>query len=314
MSPFDDELSQQLRGVNSPMISPDGRVVAYVRISADPIGRTLTSEVVIVNVADRKELAVFPGAAPHWNAGGRELSFSPTRGGKVARWLRSDAATPASPRSDGTSYNAMPAVEIRRTVRDVSIDSSGRVIAFVRSGVTEPPDVYTARLDSGGAAKALTRVNSRVVQEAIMTDAVTTALRVAGGETFRVFVLPPAGAQPGRKYPALLAVRTGAQAQSGYDFSDRFQLLATRGYGVIYVESAAADAATSLSLGLAAAIERNGWIDTARLGVMGDGDNASAIWIASHKAIFDRATNLAGLLWRRDVRLYQYFPAVFTAR
>ena len=47
MSPNDDELSRQLRGVSSPMLSPDGRLMAYVRTTFGAVATTPTDDVVI---------------------------------------------------------------------------------------------------------------------------------------------------------------------------------------------------------------------------------------------------------------------------
>ena len=47
MSPYDDELSRQLRGVSSPMLSPDGRLMAYVRTTFGAVATTPTDDVVI---------------------------------------------------------------------------------------------------------------------------------------------------------------------------------------------------------------------------------------------------------------------------
>ena len=359
MSPYDDELSRQLRGVSSPMVSPDGRFVAYVRTTFSAVASAPTDDVVIVNVADRKELAAFAGASPHWTAGGAELAFVATRKGKRRLWARnissglvrlvsSDVPTvatmPLEQRSaDGRFIyfvapdrgsmllfrahpggdDPTPVVRCACSVSDFSIDSGRHLAAFVRSGITAPPDVYTVRLDTADMPKPLTRVNARVVLEALMTDADTFSVTGARGTAVQVWVIPPAGTQPGKKYPTLLSLDRGPRAVSSAAFSDRFQLLATRGYGVVFVGAGGSETDARLSgdrsphdarvvddadalTAFAAALARYAWIDATRLGVTAIGRHGVvSTGTGAGTPRFNSAVSMAAIAWRNDLRFDQ---------
>ena len=349
MSPYDDELSQQLRGVHAPRISPDGRLVAYVRTTLDGNPGAHSSEVVIVNVSDRKEMSSFPGTDPRWNADATELSVIVTQNGQPGHWSRSIATGamrfegPASSggaigsgdsartadsqflyflhtdggatqllRSDAATRDVTSVIRCACTLRALSIDSGGHTAAMIRSSITEPPDVYTVSLAGTEALKPLTRINARVVLEALMTDAET--FTIVGGEQIplQVWVLPPAGAEPGRKYPTIFSIQSDTH---GNDFSDRFQLLATRGYGIVYADARGDDAtfANNQRLALDAAIARFAWIDTTRIGVSEtiEGNRATHTLVAVSRH-FNAAVSIASLQWRRDMRFDRFLGASFT--
>ena len=365
MSPYDDELSRQLRGVSSPMLSPDGRLVAYVRTTSRAVGTASTDDVVIVNVADRKELATFAGASPRWMANGAELAFVAMRDGKRGLWSRNLATglfrlestsvpiaatmTHEQRSADGRSIyfvasdhgsmllyrshaggdDPKPVLRCACSVSDVSIDSGGHLAAFVRSAITDPPDVYTVRLDTADVPKPLTRVNARVVLEALMTDADTFSVTGTRGTAIQVWVIPPAGAQPGQKYPTLLSLDRGPRAVSSAAFSDRFQLLATRGYGVVFPgvgfsntdtpdrQKHAAQVVDDVDAltAFAAAMARYPWIDATRVGVTAIGRHVSVSTGSGVGALRVKpAVSMAAIAWRNDLRLDQALTAAFTTR
>lgn len=527
-SPYDDELSQELRGIGSPMLSPDGRMLAYARTTSTVATNSSLTEIVLVDVADRTELARFSGSVPQWNPAGTELAFIGARNGRSGLWVRTiadarerfvvsvpqtdawlgsgtvknvewspdglqfafvaaDSAAPkpvsdvrafsrimyktrtgftddrrthtyivsaqgGSPRPltsgsfdehsiawspDGTRISFVsdrstdpdntysndlwiadvrtgavtrvtdtPAAEFRaqwspdgRTLaftawtrpsntkdspaedshlflravdggamRDISapldrrvsqfvwapdgtavyflagdrgatqlysastttsavtpivtcacslgqfsLDRSGKTAAFVRSTITEPPDVYTVALGSRDAPKALTRVNARVVLEALMTDATNFTIPSFDGTPVQVWVMPPAGAQPGQKYPTILSIHGGPHGMYGYAFSDRFQLLSTHGYGIVFINPRGSSGYgqrfsdgtinnwgggdyRDLMIGLDSAIARNAWMDTTRLGVTGGSYGGFMTnWIITQTPRFKAAVSIASV-------------------
>ena len=58
--------------------------------------------------------------------------------------------------------------------------------------------------------------------------------RSADGSEVECWAIPPAGAQPGTRYPTLLNVHGGPFTQYGNRFTDDFQLQAAAGFGVLY--------------------------------------------------------------------------------
>jgi dipeptidyl aminopeptidase/acylaminoacyl peptidase len=119
--------------------------------------------------------------------------------------------------------------------------------------------------------------------------------RSADDAEVECWALAPAGARPGEKYPTLLNVHGGPFTQYGNRFTDEFQIEAAAGFGVLYCNPRGS-AGYSEQWGRAvrwpecendpgtgwggadfedvmacveAACERFGWIDPARLGILG---------------------------------------------
>ena len=204
MSPYDDELSQQLRGVRRPAFSPDGRFVTYVRTTIDRATHAETTELVTVSVSDRKDITVARAAinvAPPAPTGSVFSSDSAVKfelaDDRDGAQLRSVSAR------DGVTSTLF---RCACSLSQLAVDRAGTVAAFVRSSNTEPPDVWMIALTHGATAKPLTRVNARVVLEALMTEAETFSLPAVGEVPPPIRVLPPASLEPGRRYPMIVRV------------------------------------------------------------------------------------------------------------
>lgn len=284
MSPYDDELSQQLRGVRRPVLSPDGRLVAYVRSATNATTKAVTSDIVIVSVNDRKDVSIFPGTTPRWTADGAPLAIAPTdvvwSADSALKFVLSrdgDGAQLASVRvRDDLST---PILRCACSLSELSVDRAGSVAAFVRSSNTEPPDVWTTALTTGATAKPLTRVNARVVLEALMTEATTLSSPGVKGTAAPVRVIPPASLEPGHAYPTIL--RIVDSTESVYAFDDRAQLWSTRGSGVLLLSvrdgANTVDAVRELRAAVDAAIARYPWIDSTRLGLFGAASQSAIV-------------------------------------
>ena len=292
MSPYDDELSQQLRGVRSPVLSPDGRVIAYVRSTTNAITKSVSSDIVIVSVSDRKEVATFPGSVPRWTVDGALVDALPT---DIA-WTSDSAMKFVLSRDrDGAHLTSVRVRDGMTTVllrcacnlSQVSIDRAATLASFVRSSNTEPPDVWTIALTPGATAKPLTRVNARVVLEALMTEAETLTVPGATGASTPLRVMPPASLEPGHVYPTIVRIVNTTQAEGAYAFDDSAQLWSTRGNGVlllsVHSDANTVDALHELTTALDAAVAQYPWIDTTRLG-LSDVANRSALVTALHAA------------------------------
>ncbi len=282
MSPYDDELSQQLRGVHSPVLSADGRFVAYVRSIANSATKSTGTEIVVVSVGDRKDVATFPGSVPRWTAEGADIAALPTD----RAWSADSAVTLVlSHDRDGAQLasvrDGMTTVLFRCacSLSQLSVDRAGTLAAFVRSSNTEPPDVWTIALTTGTTAKPLTRVNARVVLEALMTEATTLPSPGVNGAAKPMRVIPPASLERGHVYPTI--VRIVDSAESVYAFDDRAQLWSTRGSGVLLLRvrdgANTVDSVHEVAAAVDAAIARYPWIDSTRLGLFGAASHSAMV-------------------------------------
>ena len=282
MSPYDDELSQQLRGVRSPVLSADGRFVSYVRSTTNAATKSVSSDIVIVSVSDRKDVTAFPGSAPRWTADGAEVAALPTdiawsadRAVKFVLSRDRDGAQLASVRDGMTTALFRCACSLSQ----LSVDRAGTLAAFVRSSNTEPPDVWTIALTTGATAKPFTRVNARVVLEALMTEAETFAVPGVNGTAKPMRVIPPASLERGHVYPTI--VRIVDSAESVYAFDDRAQLWSTRGSGVLLLRvrdgANTVDTVHEVAAAVDAAITRYPWIDSTRIGLFGAASHSAMV-------------------------------------
>ena len=100
------------------------------------------------------------------------------------------------------------------------------------------------------------------------------------------WLMQPAGLQEGVEYPLILWVHGGPHGMYGASFSERFQLLAGNGYGVLFINprgstgygQAFADGCVrnggggdyqDLMAGVDHVLENSDWIDNERIGVAG---------------------------------------------
>lgn len=204
-----------------------------------------------------------------------------------------------------------------------SISAAGNRLAFIAGEPLNPGDVYSATLDGADEAR-LTRVNELYLSRFELSEPEEISLRSADGTELQGWVMKPAGFEEGGKYPLIVEVHGGPATQYGYTFFHEFQVLAARGYGVIYINprgslgygqqfvaciskgwgeldyadvTAAADYAESLP-----------WVDTARMGITGGSYGGYMTnWVVGHTDRFKAAvtqrsvTNFASFYGTSDI-------------
>ncbi len=82
--------------------------------------------------------------------------------------------------------------------------------------------------------KKLTTFNQPLLDELQLAQGESTWIESASGTKVHVWVMKPPGFKPGKKYPAVLEVHGGPHTQYGEAFFHEFQLLAARGYVVVF--------------------------------------------------------------------------------
>ncbi len=120
-----------------------------------------------------------------------------------------------------------------RQIFGVTMDSTCKKAAFVESIPTNPCDLGSFCLDSGDE-KNLTSVNKALLDEVYIMAPETVPFKALEGWQEYGWIIKPAGWKEGVKYPAFLEIHGGPHSMYGYSFSFEFQLLAGKGYGVIY--------------------------------------------------------------------------------
>lgn len=242
-------------------------------------------------VADHQQGANAPGAV--WTKD-NHLYFQVSTMGDVRLYFAS---------LDGAVYPASADME-HVYGYDVSPDG-GFALAAITNPV-DPGELYHLTIATG-ERKALTQFNKTYVEE---TALVTPELVIAkGAKDWAVhgWLMKPYGFEEGEKYPLVVNIHGGPHAMYANSFFHEMQLLAARGFGVLYVNPRGShgysqefvDAVRGdygggdyedIMKSLDGAIEANSWIDTDRLGVTGGSYGGFMTnWIVGHNNRFKAA-------------------------
>ena len=214
----------------SPAVSPDGRMIAYV--GYDDRHQGYQNAVLNLMNRDGSGKRVLSGkldqsvSSPVWSADGRGIyvQFDERGNTKVAlvsldgsyRVVASNLGSGSSAYSGG-SYS-------------VSKDGS---VAFTLSTPTVPSQVALAA--PGGGAKTLTALNAGLLAERTLGqveelwyNSSKDARKIQG------WIVKPPGFDPSRKYPFIIEIHGGPFANYGDRFDEEKQLMAAAGYVVFY--------------------------------------------------------------------------------
>ena len=161
--------------------------------------------------------AEHPAATPLWSADGSTLRFLVSEWGNAS--LYEISASGGEPRR---------LVSGDRVLLDVH--AVGDRLAFTVTDVREPGDVYAARAD-GSDERRLTDVNRAFLNTLEIAEPEHLKLTGAGGQTVQGWFLPGRGR--GRR-PLVLEIHGGPHSMYGNAFFHEFQLLAARGYHVLF--------------------------------------------------------------------------------
>lgn len=258
----------------SPLLSPDGALVAYTfPRDGDPAN---LDEVHVAPASGGEGRAVTRALDRHvtefaWLGDGRALLVLGTDGTRSALW--------AQPLEG-------PARRVRlgevAEVSGLTVDRRG-AIALIGTEATRPQEIYYLA-SSAASPRRLTDFHHQIATRAIGRS---EAVEWAGPDGLRangVLTLPP-DFSPGRRYPLVLVIHGGPTASSTEEFWARAQLLAGQGWLVFQpnyrgsdnlgnafqraiATSAAEGPGRDIMAGVAALVRR-GIVDTTRLAVSG---------------------------------------------
>ncbi len=307
------------RGPSSaPAFSPDGATIAFFgHTNPEPYRRYANTNLWAVP-AD--------GSAPPRNlTGGFDRSLtagvgSDLRAGAAAQypqWTPDGAAVfvPAIERGAAHIYRVGVAdgavtrvVGGERGVLNFALTADGRRLVFAATDALGPNDLFACNAD-GSDERRLTRVNAELLGELRLSVPEHFVYTGVGGWEIDGWLMKPVDFEEGRQYPLVLEIHGGPASQYGWAFFHEFQLLAARGYGVLFTNprgSTGKGAAFTVSnrsrwgeedygdlmAGVDAALAR-GWVDPARLGVAGGSFGGfMTAWIVGHTDRFKAAVTM----------------------
>ena len=232
------EARQVARGdavLGAPSWSPDGQTIACVGRTADapagantrlwtvsadggmPTCLTGTIDISLGSDVLTDLRADHPAPTPLWSADGSRLRFLVSARGNCG--LFEMPAAGGEPRQ---------LVGGDRVLLDV--DAVGDRVVFTSSDVAEPGDVYATSIDGSGERR-LTDANHDLLAGLVIATPEHLTIVGAGGQQIDGWFLPGRGDGP---RPLILEIHGGPHSLYGNAFFHEFQLLAARGYSVLY--------------------------------------------------------------------------------
>ena len=211
-----------------PIYSPDGRSIAY------------HAQLIAGYESDRWRLMLYDRATqkssnltenfdrsvqePLWSPDGRRIYFVAEDQAEqpiYALDLPGGVPRPIAP----ASYNS-----------EISVSADGHTLAFTRSSLTMPAEVFAASTD-GGHARQLTHHNAALLSKVEMNSPEAFWFEGAEGARVEGFLIRPPHFDASKKYPLLLLVHGGPQGAWTDDWGYRWneELFASPGYVAVTI-------------------------------------------------------------------------------
>ena len=227
------QLSHEVGPYHAPVVSPDGKLVAYLGYQDKHVG----NQNVRLNVmdADGKNQRVIGESLDRsltdlvWAADGHGLYVEYVDHGitKVARMALTGRVEPVV--SDMAGIGA--ATQLPYSGGTFSVSGRGAV-AFTGGAADQLPEVYLAR---DGKTQRLTNLNSELLTEVSIGKLAALPVKSStDGRAIDAWELLPPNFDPSKKYPLILEIHGGPYASYGPTFSADYQLYASAGYIVVY--------------------------------------------------------------------------------
>jgi len=166
----------------------------------------------------RGETAALP---PAWTRDGRVLFIGSDQG----------TANLYSVRADGGDVRA-ETLGAHQLVA-ATVDREARCFAGVIATATSPGEVVTGQ--PGDGLKAITTLNGALLSGRYIAEPERVEFAGADGWTIEGWLLKPRDFDPAKRWPLVLEIHGGPHGAYGHAFFHEFQVLAGRGYAVLYL-------------------------------------------------------------------------------
>ncbi|WP_298832098.1 S9 family peptidase [uncultured Planococcus sp.] len=204
---------------------------------------------------------------------------------------------------DGMIFPASPDME---HIYGYDISRTGEFAVAAISNPINPGELYRLTIATG-EREVLTHFNQEFLEETELAEAQPIITKGAKDWAVHGWLMKPYGYQEGQKYPLVINIHGGPHAMYANTFVHEMQLLAARGFGVLYVNPRGShgysqefvDAVRSdygggdyedIMNAVNQIVESNGWIDEDRLGVTGGSYGGFMTnWIVGHSNLFKAA-------------------------
>lgn len=225
------QLTRAIGARNCPRWSPDGSHIAYLGTNS---AITTTDSVADDTHAyivdpDGKNIKCLSGALDRrveniqWGPDGSRLFFTAGDAGCTQLYSASAAG------------DIQTEIAGKWTIREYALANSGKEIALVKTSITAPPELYLCPLGRGAQPRRLTDLHAFVREGRLVADAETFWFTSFDEVKVQGWLMKPIGYKEGSRFPLALVIHGGPHNMFGYDFEERMQLLASHGFGVVFI-------------------------------------------------------------------------------
>ena len=237
------KITQMEGGVWGHSWSPDGKTIAFVgnaarlgnyykhldRIWLAPskggkpreLTREIDNECYNATICDVAGMMFEPNP-PIWSADSQRVFFPVTERGSTHIYTRSVSRKDTRLAFDGDI-----------NVYDLQRSGPSGPIALAIGTATNPGDVFVFDPDTDQEPRRLTHVNAEALKRIHIAEPEEFTVK-SGNVNVQTWVLKPPGFNANRKYPAILEIHGGPQAQYGHSFFHEMQWMAAKGYVVVF--------------------------------------------------------------------------------
>ncbi|QOR36586.1 S9 family peptidase [Clostridium sp. 'deep sea'] len=223
---------------SSPSWSPNGKYIAYIGDKMEH-GSATISTIYLINLASKEEINLLPNleTAPRHAVGGDSVS-SPSNG---LIWSKNNKHIyfNASMYGKTALYKVETTKEAKLTkltegdevLYGMSYSDESKTFAVTRSSFITIGDLFV--IDDNNNRRQLTDVNSALLAEVELSQPEQFKYNY---DRFEIegWIMKPYGFKEGETYPTILEIHGGPHAAYGHIFFHEFQLLAAKGYTVVF--------------------------------------------------------------------------------
>jgi dipeptidyl aminopeptidase/acylaminoacyl peptidase len=302
---------------SAPAWSPDGRQIAYLghergwtygalteillvpAQGGEPRSLSAVSGCEVGNVALSDGRDPFTTQPPLWAPDGRSMLALISHAGQVS-----------IVRFPVDSDALVSVIGGNREVAGFSVAEDGARLAFVASDPTSPYEVFVAASDGAGERR-ISHENDDFLASVAVVAPEPFSTRSSDGEDVHGWLLKPVGFAEQKQWPLVLEIHGGPEAMYAWTFMHEFQVLAARGYAVLYTNPRGsrgygepftarifADWGNQDAADCLAAVEKASalpWVDDKRLGVTGGSYGGfMTAWLVGHTDRFRAAAAQRG--------------------
>ncbi len=249
--------------------------------------------------------------SPIWSPDGQSIYFAASDRGANYLFRLDLVKTAPTAGAAGDSYShpeaGLPITRLSSGTPSLLTYSFGpgqQQLVYAGSDPLTPNDLYLLNADGSGQRR-LTEVNTPLFAEVQLSEPEEIVIQ-RDGVTVQGWLLKPADFEASKQYPFILEIHGGPHSAYGAEYTHEFQLLAARGYIVLYSnprgsQSYGEDFANAIRgdwggvdyadlMALVDAVVAQGYVDTARMGVTGGSYGGYMTnWIIGHTDRFKAA-------------------------